>query len=442
VRRSVTNLTYPGWAIMSAAAVLTAIGLASVYVTDTHYARGHDGPVNAGKQIVFIGISLMMFATVVRLGYQRIAQSSYVLCGLAVLALVPLLAAKLLDTDFGGLTAPRNGAYRWIRLPGFQFQPSEVFKIAYVLALAWYLRYRRNYRRLSGLLVPFALSAIPFALILFEPDLGTVLLLVPVLFSMLFLAGARKRHLAVIALAGAAMVPFAWQKLKPYQRLRVTAVLLQSKDLRRKVIDEPERYTFLATKRQALEWAASSGYQLVHSKNAVGSGGLLGHGWGEGVYVSHVLLPDRHNDFIFAIIAHQWGLVGAVVVLACYLVIVAAGLHIASATTEPFGRLLAVGVVTLLAVQTMVNISMALGMLPITGMTLPLVSYGGTSFIASIMALALLVSVSQHRPFLLADKPFEEPADPSIRVPIWPEDKARTKSAGSSSSAPVALKSW
>ncbi len=422
MRRVAINLTQSGWIILAAVAVLTVVGLASVYVTDTHYARGHDGPLNAGKQGVFVLASVFLMIVVLRLGYHRIAQSSYVLCGFAVAALVPLLVAKVLHVDFGGLTAPRNGAYRWIRLPGFQMQPSEFFKIAYVLALAWYLRYRQNYQRFSGLLVPFALSAIPFALILLEPDLGTVLLLVPVLFSMLFLAGARKRHLAIIALLGVIAAPLAWGQLKPYQRLRVTAVLLQSESLRRAVVESPQDYTFLATKRQALEWAASSGYQLVHSKNAVGSGGVFGQGYGDGVYVTHSLLPDRHNDFIFALICHQWGLLGAVVVLGCYLVIVVAGLHIASATTEPFGRLLAVGVVTLLAAQTIINVGMALGLLPITGMTLPFVSYGGSSFLSGMMALALLISVSQHRPFLLADKPFERTADPSIRVPLGQDD--------------------
>lgn len=422
MRRTASQLTQSGLVILVAVAVLTVVGLASVYVTDTHYVRGNDGPMNAAKQGVFVLASGLLLMVVLQLGYHRVAQSSYLLCGLAVAALVPLLVAKMLHMDFGGLTAPRNGAYRWIRLPGFQMQPSEFFKIAYVLALAWYLRYRRNYRRFSGLLMPFALSAIPFALILLEPDLGTVLLLVPVLFSMLFLAGARKRHLAIMALMGAAAVPLAWGQLKPYQRLRVTAVLLQSESLRGSIIKHPEDYTFLATKRQAQEWAASSGYQLVHSKNAVGSGGLFGQGLGAGVYVTHSLLPDRHNDFIFAIICHQWGLIGAVVVLACYLVIVAAGLHIASATTEPFGRLLAVGVVTLIAAQTMINVGMALGLLPITGMTLPFVSYGGSSFLSGMMALALLISVSQHRPFLLANKPFERTADPSIRVPLGEED--------------------
>lgn len=426
MKRSVTHLTQPGWAIMAAVAVLTMIGLASVYVTDTHYVRGHDGPANAAKQLVFVFVSLLLVGGIIRIGYERIAQSSYLICGLAVAALVPLLVARVFHLDFGGLTVPRNGAYRWIRLPGFQFQPSEFFKIAYVLSLAWYLRYRQNYRRFGGLLVPFAVSALPLALILLEPDLGTVLLLMPVLFSMLFLAGARKRHLAIIALLGLVAVPFAWGTLKPYQQLRVTAVVLQSDTLRRAVIENPKQYKYLASKRQALEWAASSGYQLVHSKNAVGSGGVLGQGWGNGVYVNHSLLPDRHNDFIFSVIAHQWGFLGAVVVLLCYLVMVAAGLHIASATTEPLGRLLAVGVVTLIAAQTMINIGMAIGLLPITGMTLPFVSYGGSSFISCMMALALLISVSQHRPFLLADKPFEAPPDTSIRVPLGEDEREQS----------------
>jgi cell division protein FtsW (lipid II flippase) len=280
-------------------------------------------------------------------------------------------------------------------------------KLAYVLALAWYLRYRKNYRRFTGLMLPFVLSAIPLALILLEPDLGTVLLLIPVLFSMLFVAGARLRHLAVIVLIGIACVPLAWGQIKGYQRARVTAVLLQSPTLRQAVIDHPEDYKQLATRRQALEWAASSGYQLVHSKNAIGSGGFFGQGWGDGVYVNHTLLPDRHNDFIFSVVAHQWGLMGCLLVLGCYTAIVLAGIQIAASTTDPFGRLLAVGVVTLLAVQVLINVGMASGLMPITGMTLPFLSYGGSSLIISFLSLALLVSISQHRPFLLATRPFE-----------------------------------
>ncbi len=406
MRRPTRDLTNSGWAIAAALAVLTTVGLACIYVTDTHYSAGNDGPANAAKQAFRIVAGLAVASIVLRIGYQNIGRYSYAVFLAAVALLVPLLVAKVLHTSMGGLTSPRNGAYRWIHLPGILLQPSEFVKVACVVALAWYLRFRKNYRRLGGLLVPVAVSFLPVLLILFEPDLGTAILLFPVLFTMLFVAGARIRHLALIGVVGLALVPFVWGKLQAYQRLRVTAVLLQDDSLRRAVIDRPEEYKGLATKRQALEWAASSGYQLVHSKNAIGSGGVFGQGWGRGVYVENNLLPDRHNDFVFAIVSHQWGLAGGSLVLACYTVIVLAGIRIASATPEPFARLLAVGVVALIASQVIISVAMTVGLLPITGMTLPFVSYGGSSLLFNFAAVALLISVAQFRPYLLTTEPF------------------------------------
>lgn len=407
MRRSTLDLTPAGWGIALAVLFLVVVGMASIYVTDTHYALGHDGPRNAAKQLLFLVIGVAAAVGVMRIGYQELARFSYLIFLGALLLLVPLLAAKLLNSSFGGLTAPRNGAYRWIHLPGYQLQPSELMKVAFVVALAWYLRYRRNFRKLSGLLVPFAVSAVPLILILLEPDLGTALLLLPVLFVMLFAAGARLHHLTCIALIGTAALPLVWGRIEPYQRLRVTAVLLQIDELRQAVIDSPEDYTRLASRRQALEWAASSGYQLVQSKNAIGSGGLLGQGWGQGIYATSSMLPDRHNDFVFAVIAHQWGLLGSLLVLIALAAIAILGVRIASGTTEPFARLLAVGVVTLLTTQALINIGMALGMLPITGMTLPFVSYGGSSLLTNCIAVGLLISVAQYRPFLFTVSPPE-----------------------------------
>ncbi len=401
------KLTESGVVILIATGILLAVGLACIYVTDTHYVSGHDGPANAKKQFIFTIIGVVVAMMVLHVGYHAIARYAYLIFVIILVLLVPLAIARIFHLSFGGLTSPRNGAYRWINLPGYQLQPSELMKAAYLISLAWYLRYRSNYRRLSGLMWPFAISVAPFALILIEPDLGTVLLLVPVLFVMLFLAGARISHLMLMALLGVMMVPLAWGHIKSYQRLRVASVLLQNDNLRQAVIDRPQDYEFLATKRQAMEWEASSGYQLVHSKNAVGSGGWLGHGWGNGVYVSHYFLPDRHNDFVFSLIGHQWGFIGCGVVLLCYVTIVIAGVRIASVTTDPFGRLLAVGAVTLLAAQVLINVGMTIGLLPITGMTLPFVSYGGSSLLSNFIVLALLISVSQHRPFLLASKPFD-----------------------------------
>lgn len=400
------TLTYPGWIIAGAILVLTLLGIASIYVTDTHYVAGHDGAANAMKQAVRVIVALGVAIFVVRVGYQQSGRYAYLIFAASVALLLPLLVAKLTGQSFGGLITPRNGAFRWIQLPGALVQPSEFVKLGLVVALAWYLRYRKNYRRFAGLLLPCAASLVPLALILMQPDLGTALLLAPVLFVMLFVAGARVGHLAILVIAAAAAVPFAWQHAPDYQRLRVTSLLLQSESLRRLVIENPEKYEGIGTRRQALEWSASAGYQLVHSKNAIGSGGLWGQGWGNGVYVENPLLPDRHNDFIFALIAHQWGLAGSALMLLCYAVIVAAGTRIASQTTEPFARLLAAGVVTLIACQVIINVGMAVGLLPITGMTLPFVSYGGSSLLVSFVAAALLVSISQHRPYLLTRDPF------------------------------------
>lgn len=394
--------------IVGAIAVLTAVGTASIYVTDTHYVADHDGPANAARQLMIMALSLVAAGVVLHFGYHRIARHAYLIFAISLLTLIPLVVAKLLHSDLGGLTPQRNGAYRWIRLPVMQVQPSEFMKLAYILALAWYLRYRDNFRRFSGLLLPFVVSAIPLALILLEPDLGTALLLVPVLFTMIFIAGAKLRHLALIVLIGVITVPLAWGKLQDYQRLRITALLLQSPTLREKVIesDDDSFYRRLASKREAAEWAGSSGYQLVHSKNALGSGGLTGYGWGKGNYVQHGQLPDRHNDFIFSVIGHQWGLLGCLLVLGCYMVIVLSGARIAAMTTEPLARLLAVGMVTLIATQVLINVYMTVGLMPITGMTLPFVSYGGSSLLANFLAAALLLSVAKHRPYLLAMRPF------------------------------------
>ncbi len=407
MRRGTLQLTQPGWAILGSIVVLVGTGLACIYVTDTHYVRGHDGPANAVKQGVRVVVGVLLGLAVLRIGYQRIARYAYVLLFAALALLVPLLLAKLLHTSFGGLTAPRNGAYRWLHLPGFPLQPSELMKVAYVLALAWYLRYRKNYRGLGGLMIPVVLSAVPLGLILMEPDLGTALLILPVLFAMLLMAGAKSRHLLLVILIGMSAAPLAWGVIKGYQRARVTAVLLQSDGLRLAVIESPEKYGWLASKRQAMEWAASSGYQLVHSKNAMGSGRWLGNGWGQGTYATHSLLPDRHNDFVFSLIGHQWGLLGCLVVIVCYVVIVLAGVRIAASTVEPFGRLLAVGIVALIATQVVINLGMTVGLLPITGMTLPFVSYGGSSMLTNFVAVALLIGVSQDRPYILAVRPFE-----------------------------------
>lgn len=404
--RDRNEINQPTIAICVAVGILVMVGIASIYVTDTHYTAGEDGPANAAKQLSALGLSIAVGVAIVWIGYQRIAKFAYPLFIASLLLLLPLLVARLTHSTLGGFTPQRNGAYRWIRLPGIQIQPSECMKFAYVLALAWYLRYRTNYRTFTGFLWPIVLSIIPLGLVLVQPELGMTLLLIPVLLVMLFVAGAKWQHLLLVILAGIIVAPLTWSHIHDYQRRRVSAVLLQSDDLRKAIIANPEKYKAFADKRQAIEWAASSGYQLVHSKNAIGSGGWFGHGWGQGTYTENNLLPDRHNDFVFALVGHQWGLVGCLIVLACYGVIVVLGVRIASSTPEPSARLTSIGIVTLIGTQVIINVGMTIGVMPITGVTLPFVSYGGSSLVTNFAAIALLISVSQKRPYLLAVRPF------------------------------------
>ena len=410
MKRPSREFTQPGWAIIFAVGVLLIIGIASICASKTVHVGGRD--VNSSafaiKQALIALVAMAGSMVILRIGYLRIARYSYLIFALCILLLIPLILAKLFHTSFGGLVPHTRGACRWIRFPGIPLQPSELMKVGYILALAWYLRYRKNYRGFSGLASPFLISVVPMVMILKQPDLGTVLLFFPVLFGMLFVAGAKIKHLGIIIFAGIVIAPFMWNKLHDYQKARIAAVAMQSETLRKNIAADPEKYAFTGVSRQeAREWKASSGMQLVRSKAALGSGGIFGQGWGQGTYVEYNFLPDRHNDFVFAIVGHQWGLMGCLVVLTCFVVIVVAGVEIASVTTEPCGRLLAMGVVCLISAQVLINVGMTIGLMPITGMTLPFVSYGGSSLLTNFLAIALLVSVSQHRPFSLAKKPFE-----------------------------------
>lgn len=401
-----TVLTAPGWYIVASAGVLCALGLLSIYVTDTAYYAGHDGPLNARKQGLILLLGIVLGACILRAGYRRLAGGSYWFFALSIALLIPPVVARFTGQSFGGLIPVLNGARRWIRLPLFQIQPSEVFKLALILALAWYLRYRSNTRTFAGVAAPLMLCAVPLGLILLEPDLGTAMLIPPLVLMMLYLAGAKTSHLLGLIGVAIAAAPLAWSGLEDYQRRRVLAVVLQSPTIREAALADPESYSFLGSRRDIAEWERAAGFQLVQSKNAIGSGGWTGFGWGQGPFVEYPLLPDRHNDFVFAVIAHQWGLVGGVLVLAAYAGILGAGTVIASATKEPFGRLVAAGIVTSIGLQVVVNIGMTVGLLPVTGMTLPLVSYGGCSLLMNVAALAVLISISQHRPFLLSRPPF------------------------------------
>ncbi len=407
MKRPIHALTWPGWAIFIASMCLSIVGVLCVSA-----AADQDGaPADASlKQIVFVGVSLAAGIIVLAIGYHRLGRLAYLIFTAGVSLLMLMVVAKQLE----GLPfiRPINETYRWISLPFISIQPSEIMKVAFIIGLAWYLRHKENVRQFKALIGPFVLTVIPMLLVLLQPDLGTALLLMPVLFIMLFAAGARLKHFAIVAVLAIASLPAFWAQMRPYQKERIAGLLLQYDSIRQKVIQSPEQWTWLCPHgaSSARRWEKDAGYQLIGSLGALGNGGLAGRGWGQGTYVRYEsLLPARENDFVFAIIGEQWGFVGCLGVVTCYMIIIVAGLEIATHTSDPFGRLLAVGAVALLATQTMINVGMTLGLTPITGINLPFVSSGGSSAVVNFVLIALLINVSQNRPFLLARKPFEQP---------------------------------
>lgn len=328
------------------------------------------------RQLIWV-----VFATVVLIGttlvpYRQLRTLSYTLFGVSIVLLVVTYFMPV-----------RNGARRWIPLGFMDVQPSEIAKLTFIMALAHYLMYRKNYRRLTGLIVPFVITLVPMFLILRQPDLGTSLLFIPVLFTMLFAAGARFRHLAAIAALGVAVLPILWMGMSGEQRSRIVTVFTQQDG-------------GLAPN--------GDGYHLHQSKQILAFGGLTGSRMnGNAIDDPDAYhLPAAREDFIFCLVGERWGLLGCVAMLSLYCLLCGSGLRIAAGTQEPFGRLLVVGIVTLLASQAVINAGMTVGLMPITGMTLPLASYGGSSLVSTCLAIGLILNVGMRPGYEIAPEPF------------------------------------
>ncbi len=392
---------------------LLAIGILTIYGVGhpRESSPASDAADLAGywkKQVAFAILGLCGLIGANLVNYRSLGAISHWIYGAVLVLLALILVRKyLLPLPF---IPERNGSYRWIvfelgsySLPAIQ--PSEFCKLAYILALAWYLRYRSNYRHFKSLIGPFAVTLLPMVLILLEPDLGTVLLMMPVFFSMLFVAGARIKHLLLVICLAILVSPMMWFMLRPYQRIRISCVLLQSDWIRQKAEKSPALAELLVGgKFDERRWRNTWGFHLVRSKYAVASGGAGGTGYGRGPFVKYNFLPERHNDFIFSVIAHQWGFFGCLGFLFLYVLLVACGLEVAGNNTDPFARLLAVGIVAMFVVEVAINVGMTLGLMPITGLTLPFVSYGGSSLMVNMMAVGLLNNVGRCRPFTVAPR--------------------------------------
>ena len=360
--RALRNLD---WVLLLTVLALTCIGIGFIW-SSTHWEPGQAGM--ARQQFLWLGISLLTLIVVLAFDYARLAGLAYPVYAVTLVLLVLVLTHG----------AVRNHARRWLTFGGYQVQPSELAKVAVVLALARYLMYRRDCGRLRTLVAPFVMTLVPMGLILLEPDLGTALVFVPTLFVMLYVAGASARHLAGLAAAGAACMPLLWFRMGAAQQGRVIGFLWPASD------------------------PFGTGWHLRQSLAAVASGGMTGAGFSSG---SPVILNRGfagHTDFIFATIANEWGFLGALAVLLLFFMLLSRGVEIAAASREPFGRLVVAGILTTLAFQALVNIGMTVRLCPITGITLPFVSYGGSSLVICFIMAALVLNVGMRRKPVLA----------------------------------------
>lgn len=361
------------WTLLIVCVSITVLGLCGLVRADELYGRTQ----LVERQMVWLCLALLAMVATLNVPYRLLSQlSPWIFAGTLLLLAVTLFMP------------PINGSRRWIPLGLFDLQASEPARLAYIMALAAYLMYRSSQRTIAGLVPPLLMAFFPMLLIVREPDLDTAILFLPVLYTMLFAAGARTKHLAAAALSGIACLPILWTQMSPEQQSRIVTVI---------------------TQRDGGSAPAGDGFHLHQSKQILALGGFWGSFHQQEPPVDDPAawqLPASRTDFIFVMIGERFGFPGCVGVLLLYCVLVWNGLRIASRTREPFGRLVCVGVMTLIAVQTLLNAGMTVGLLPITGTTLPLCSYGGSSLISTYAGIGLVMNIAMRPGQIVAGEPF------------------------------------
>ena len=348
------------WSLILLICALASIGFAMLYSA----GNGSYTPWAERQMIRFaIGMGLMFAIALTDIRFWL--RYAYIFYAISLILLIAV--------EFAGTVG--MGAQRWLGLKFFHLQPSEIMKVALVLSLARYFHRLslEDVTRPTQLLFPILLVAAPTVLVLRQPDLGTALLLLIASAAMFFLAGVRIWKFVLIGLIGLASIPLGWSMLHTYQKNRVM--------------------TFLSPESDPL----GSGYHILQSKIALGSGGIFGNGFMQGTQSHLRFLPEMQTDFIFTMYAEEFGLVGGLFLIALYTAIVIYGFAIAMRSRSHFGRLLAMGVITTFFLYVFMNIAMVMGLIPVVGVPLPLISYGGTAMMTVLVGFGLLMNVYIHR---------------------------------------------
>ncbi len=351
------------WTLLGITLLIASIGILNLYST-TGSGEISGTPLYL-KQIFWLLIGSAMMITIAFIEYRFYSDVAYICYAIALVLLFVVMG-------YGIIT---SGAQRWMRIGPLSFQPSEFVKISLILVLAKFFHrppMREGYS-LKNLPLPFFFLFLPMILILKQPDLGTAIILLLIFFSVLFFVKIRWSSLLIIGLTGAAILPILWSFLKDYQKRRIA--------------------TFFNPNLDPL----GAGYHLIQSKIAVGSGGILGKGFLKGTQCKLGFLPEQHTDFIFSALGEEWGLIGSLMIVGLYFILIMWGLRIAVQAKDRFSAILAFGVVAMLFWHIFINIAMVMGMMPVVGIPLPLVSYGGSFLVSTLIGIGLLLNVSMRR---------------------------------------------
>jgi len=320
-------------------------------------------PDRLPAQFINVAAALIIMRLVAQVPPQRLM---HIALPLYLFGILLLVAVAL----FGDIS---KGARRWLNLGFMRVQPSELMKIAMPLMLAWYFQKRENLIRIRDYVIAALLLLVPVALIAKQPDLGTAILVLAAGFYVIFFAGLPWKVMIGLAAAAGAAAPFAWYKLHDYQRARIMTLF------------DPESDPL------------GKGFHIIQSTIAIGSGGIFGKGWGQGTQAQLEFIPERHTDFIFAVMSEEFGLFGNLILVMVYAMLIARGLMIAGNAPTLFTRLLAGSITLIFFTYAFVNMGMVSGILPVVGVPLPLISYGGTALVTLFFGIGILMSVHKNR---------------------------------------------
>ncbi|MCC7009280.1 MAG: rod shape-determining protein RodA [Acidobacteria bacterium] len=352
------------WPLIGAILAIIVMSLATIYSVTWDVRLARPG-ARFWAQLYAVPVAMVAFVICLVIDYRSLAQRSLLLYGALVLSLIYV--------SFFGVVA--GGSRRWIAFGGVNLQPSEFARIVVALVLAmFYGDYRRTARSWTELLASGALVAVPVLLIVRQPDLGTAVTLLPVYIGVVFLAGLPLRWVAVAGAVCVLLSPVVWNYgLKAYQRERIETFLDPSKDPR------------------------GAGYQQLQAKITVGSGGFYGKGFQQGTQGRNGFLPVADNDFVFSVHAEEHGFLGVLVALGLYLFVILRSLEAAKVAKDRVGAFLVIGILSGFAFQVVYNITMSAGLAPVKGLTLPLMSYGGSSLVATLASFGLILNVRMRR---------------------------------------------